>query len=161
MAHHGYISIVGARQGLISAGCSTEESMGNRCQSGHRDEIMVLGFSHTRSLLGNIQRTQHRPILITKHIDKSSPLLAQAMETLEPLNCEIHFYRVSRSGGQELYYSVRLTGVLIVDQRVEMPHSVLQNGQEAQEYLALRYRDIDWRHHISGTSGYGSWGSNE
>ena len=47
MASHGYMSISGKSQGVISAGCSTPESIGNKCQTGHRDEIMVLSFNHT------------------------------------------------------------------------------------------------------------------
>ncbi|MDF0733080.1 Hcp family type VI secretion system effector [Pseudomonas entomophila] len=161
MSYHGYISITGARQGLISAGCSTEESMGNRCQSDHLDEIMVLAFSHNLSNPGNTQRITHRPILITKHIDKATPLLAAALNSRELLKCEINFYRINRTGRHERYFSMRLAGGLIVDQRLEMPHSIYMNGQDAQEYLAIRYSDIDWHHHISGTSGYASWGDYE
>lgn len=41
MASHGYMRIEGKSQGLISAGCSCVESIGNRCQVEHTDEIMV------------------------------------------------------------------------------------------------------------------------
>ncbi|MEG1082608.1 MAG: type VI secretion system tube protein Hcp, partial [Pseudomonas sp.] len=34
MASHGYMTITGKVQGLISAGCSTQESVGNKFQSG-------------------------------------------------------------------------------------------------------------------------------
>ncbi|OYU03611.1 MAG: Hcp1 family type VI secretion system effector, partial [Pseudomonas sp. PGPPP1] len=40
---------------------------------------------------------------------------------------------------------------------VEVPHAVLLTDVEAQEHLALRYREIIWTHHLAGTSGYGSW----
>lgn len=40
MAYHGYMSIKGRSQRLISAGCSTIDSIGNRCQAAHVDEIM-------------------------------------------------------------------------------------------------------------------------
>ena len=43
MANHGYMTITGKAQGLISAGCSTQNSIGNKCQDGHTDEIMMLG----------------------------------------------------------------------------------------------------------------------
>ena len=33
MANHGYMSITGKAQGLISAGCSTQISIGNKCHS--------------------------------------------------------------------------------------------------------------------------------
>jgi type VI secretion system Hcp family effector len=53
---------------------------------------------------------------------------------------------------------VRLGGAVIVQQNVAMPHAVLLNEQEPQEYLALRYRDISWVHHVAGTTGYATWG---
>ena len=46
MASHSYMSITGKRQGMISAGCSGQSSIGNKCQFGHQDEIMVLDYSH-------------------------------------------------------------------------------------------------------------------
>ncbi|PPA01507.1 type VI secretion system tube protein Hcp, partial [Pseudomonas sp. MWU12-2312b] len=46
MASQSYMSITGKRQGLISAGCSSQRSIGNKCQLGHQDEIMVLAYSH-------------------------------------------------------------------------------------------------------------------
>lgn len=65
MAYHGYMSIKGRSRGLISAGCSTIDSIGNRCQSAHVDEIMVLSFSHNLFNMGNVERATHRPVLIT------------------------------------------------------------------------------------------------
>lgn len=42
MANHGYMTINGTAQGLISAGCATRDSIGNKYQAAHTDEIMVL-----------------------------------------------------------------------------------------------------------------------
>lgn len=44
MANHGYMSITGKKQGLISSGCSSQVSIGNKCQIGHFDEIMGVGL---------------------------------------------------------------------------------------------------------------------
>lgn len=40
MAFHGFITITGKTQGLISAGCSTQESVGNKGLNEHVDEII-------------------------------------------------------------------------------------------------------------------------
>ncbi len=40
---------------------------------------------------------------------------------------------------------------------MEVPHSVLLNAQDPQEYLAIRYGFIGWHHLIANTSGYASW----
>ncbi|MDX9663571.1 Hcp family type VI secretion system effector [Pseudomonas sp. P5_152] len=161
MANHGYMTITGKAQGLISAGCSTQDSIGNKCQSGHTDEIMVLSYTHNMVNIGNINKPTHSPIIITKNVDKASPLLAQALSTREEINCTISFYRVSPFGMQEKFYSVSINGGIIADLTLEMPHSILQSDAETQEHVAIRYRDITWTHHAAGTSGYSTWGNNE
>lgn len=158
MANHGYMTITGKNQGLISAGCSSQESIGNKCQVGHKDEIMVLSYSHNMANIGNINKSTHNPIIITKNIDKSSPLLAQALANRELISCAISFYRVSRLGVQEKFYTVEISGGMIADLTVDMPHVVSHNDAEPQEHLAIRYRDIAWIHHLAGTTGYSSWG---
>ncbi|NNA00113.1 Hcp family type VI secretion system effector [Pseudomonas lundensis] len=161
MANHGYMTITGKAQGLISAGCSTQDSIGNKCQSGHTDEIMVLSYTHNMVNIGNINKPTHSPIIITKNVDKASPLLAQALSTREEVNCTISFYRVSSFGMQEKFYSVSINGGVIADLTLEMPHAILQSDAETQEHISIRYRDITWTHHAAGTSGYSTWGNNE
>lgn len=156
MASHGYLSIEGKAQGLISAGCSSIESIGNRCQTDHADEIMVLDFEHNMNNSGNIKNTNHGPIEIIKLIDKSSPLLAQALANKEEIECSISFYRTASTGGQEKYYTIRIKGGKIAALNLKIPHVIDYNDAEPQELLAIQYRDITWEHHIAKTSGYAS-----
>lgn len=72
MANHGYMSITGKRQGLISAGCSGLSSIGNKCQTDHEDEIMILAYSHNM-ITGNDGggsggRGKHLPIIDRKSV---------------------------------------------------------------------------------------------
>lgn len=157
MAYHGYMTITGKKQGLISAGCSTQDSIGNRCQTAHRDEILVLSFAHNLFNEDNSQRATHQPVVITKHLDKATPLLAQALDAREQIECNINFYRTNAAGAHERYFTVSLTGGQISEQTLEIPHSLLFADQDAQERLSIRYRDISWHHHAAGTSGYVSW----
>ncbi|ARB28884.1 Hcp family type VI secretion system effector [Pseudomonas tolaasii] len=157
MAYHGYMSIKGKSQGLISAGCSTQDSIGNKCQEGHTDEIMVMSFNHNMLNTGNVRASTHGPVVITKNIDKSSPLLAVALSNREELSCVINFYRTSQFRQLEKYYTVDIRGCIITSLTIEVPHAVLLTDVEAQEHLAIRYREIIWTHHLAGTSGYGSW----
>ena len=161
MANNGYMTITGKAQGLISAGCSSQHSIGNKCQSGHIDEIMVLSYTHNMVNIGNINKPTHRPILITKNVDKASPLLAQALSSREEIKCTINFYRVSSFGLQEKFYSVSINGGVIADLTLEMPHVILHHDAEPQEHIAIRYRDITWTHHVAGTSGYSTWKNDE
>jgi uncharacterized protein len=63
MANPGYITITGRTQGLISAGCSTQESIGNKFQSDHTDEIMVLSCIHNMTNLEKGISPTHGPII--------------------------------------------------------------------------------------------------
>lgn len=157
MANHGYMSITGQKQGLISAGCSSHESIGNKCQIAHVDEIMVLSFVHQMSNAENSQHALHGPVIIDKNIDKATPLLAQALANREVVNCELTFYRVSKFGSQEKFFTVKLKECLIANQLMVMPHTTSENDAQPQEKIAIRYRDITWTHHLANTSGWASW----
>ncbi len=41
MANRIYLRLEGNKQGLISKGCSSQESIGNKYQRGHEDQIFV------------------------------------------------------------------------------------------------------------------------
>lgn len=161
MANHGYMTITGKTQGLISAGCSGQTSIGNKCQIGHENEIMVLAYSHnmTAGYDGSTSggRGNHMPIVITKNIDKSSPLLASALHDGEEVECTINFYRTSPAGGQDKYYSVNLTGGRIAHVSLQVPHAIHLSDGQPQEIISIRYRDISWTHVQAGTSAYSTW----
>lgn len=161
MSFHSYMSITGKRQGLISAGCSSEPSIGNRYQAAHCDEIMVLSFKQQLMNLDNSRRATHQPVTLTKLIDKSTPLLAQALNEREVVECEFNFYRINAAGQHEKYFSIQLTGGLIVQLQIDMPPSVLVTDQDAREYVSIRYRDISWRHHTASTGAFAAWGDGE
>lgn len=161
MAIYGYMTITGKQQGLISAGCSTQDSIGNKCQAGHTDEIMVLSLSHRLMNSGNVMHATHYPVLITKNVDKASPLLGQALANREEIECVIDLYRTSAQGGVQKYYTLKLKGGQLADLMFDVPHAVLQNETEATEQIAMRYQSITWTHHLAGTSGYSLWGEHE
>lgn len=159
MANPSYMTITGKAQKLISAGCSTLESVGNKFQSNHTDEIMVLACIHNISNPENKTSATHGPVIITKYLDKSTPLLAQALERREEIDCTIDLYRTSPSGGQEKYFSIVIKGGMIADQTFDIPHAILQSGVEPQEHLYIRYREISWTHHAAKTHGFALWGN--
>jgi type VI secretion system Hcp family effector len=150
---------------LISAGCSGQSSIGNKCQFGHQNEIMVLAYSHDMlagidgSMVGG--RSKHMPVMITKGIDKSSPLLASALHEREEVECIINFYRTASAGGREQYYSIHLTGARIAHISLQVPHAIRMNDAEPQEQVSIRYRAIAWAHVPGGTSAYSTWGGED
>lgn len=85
MATPAYMSITGKQSGLITAGAFTAESVGNTYQEGHEDEILIQAFEHEIIIPRDPQsgqptgRSIHKPLVVTKVVDKASPLLLQAL----------------------------------------------------------------------------------
>lgn len=157
MANPAYMTITGRVQGLISAGCSSKESIGNRYQSAHVDEIMVLSCSYNMANLEKNNKPIHSPIILGKFVDKASPLLSQAQADQEKVECTISFYRTSALGAQEKFYTISIKGGLITDVTFDMPDVLLQSDAELREQVAIRYREIKWTNHLTSTSGYAVW----
>ena len=150
-----YLSIDSFNKGCLTSGCNTAESMGNGFQSEHEDQITVLAFNHG---VAWENKSVHSPIQITKKIDKSSPILAQACSDGDELSCTLTFYRHAPKGGiQEPFYEISLTGALIKSVRVDMPHVANASGSEMEEIISISYRDIQWKHLSATTNAYSSW----
>ncbi|NHB93424.1 Hcp family type VI secretion system effector [Photorhabdus cinerea] len=149
-----YLKLTGRKQGLISSGCSTSDSIGNRYQIGHEDEIQVLSFVHS---LTREQNSDHHPVDFMKIIDKSSPLLGIAISNNEILNAYFDFYRINSFGVMEKFYTVELRDASIVDICANYPHSIDSSNAIPFETISLAYKSITWKHHIAGTSGYSIW----
>lgn len=154
MANVIYATLKGKQQGLISAGCSSMESIGNKGQTGHLDQILVNSLLHS---ITREQNVSHHPVVFTKPIDKSSPLLGVAISNNESLEALFEFYRTNTFGAQERYFTLLLTDASISDISASHPHSITHNGAQPQETISLKYKSISWGHIIAGTSGYSIW----
>ncbi|MCC8374212.1 MULTISPECIES: Hcp family type VI secretion system effector [Photorhabdus] len=154
MSYMIYLTLNGKKQGLISAGCSTLDSIGNRYQKGHEDQIQVLSLNHT---ITRNQNVSHHPIQFIKPVDKSSPLLAMAIDSNESLNGAFIFYRTSQTGQSELFYEVKITEATIVDISCTYPNSINSNELMPYEKIFLKYKSITWNHVTAGTSAYSIW----
>ncbi|WP_224556110.1 Hcp family type VI secretion system effector [Pectobacterium versatile] len=154
MANIIYATVNGKKQGLISAGCSTFSSIGNKYQNGHEDQIMVLAFEHGITRDHNVS---HGPISFVKPIDKSSPLFGMTISDNEYLDIDFFFYRTASGGGLELFYSVKLIDANIIRVNVVYPHAINHSDNQPEEIITFRYKSISWSHVIAGTSGYSIW----
>lgn len=101
-----YLTITGEQQGCISSRCGTSASIGNRWQIGHEDEIFA--FSLSNSITNTGKGSQLHGLSFCKLIDKSSPLLINAINNNEQLFMEFDFYRINRFGRWEKYYNIQL-----------------------------------------------------
>jgi len=165
MATPAYMSITGVKQGLITKGAYTEESVGNTYQSEHEDEVIIQGFSHEVTIPCDPQSGQvvgqrvHKPLIITKAFDKSSPLLFQALTTNECLSkVEIKWFRATKSGSEH-YYTTTLEDAAIVNIKGYMHNCQdLSNSHYVQmEDVQFSYRKITWTHVVANTSGSDDW----
>ncbi|BBP64305.1 MULTISPECIES: Hcp family type VI secretion system effector [Pseudomonas] len=166
MATPAYMVIKGRKQGLITAGAFSAESVGNIYQEGREDQIMVQGFQHHITRPRDSQSGQttsqrvHHPLIITKVFDKATPLLQQALtsgETLEKV--EIQWMRTSAEGTQEHYFTTTMLDAVIVEIKDYMFNC--QDPANAHfthlEDVHFSYRKITWNHEVCGTMGSDDW----
>ncbi|MGM3159342.1 Hcp family type VI secretion system effector [Dickeya undicola] len=158
MSHVIYLTLEGNQQGLISSGCSTFDSIGNRYQKGHEDQIQVLGLNHTITREENVA---HHPIQLIKPIDKSSPLLGVSVTSNESLTANFFFYRTNQAGQLEVFYELKLTDARVVEVSATYPHSLNDSDSLPYEVIMLRYNTIAWTHKTAGTSGYSIWNDSQ
>lgn len=162
-----YLSITGVKQGLITAGTFTQDSVGSSYQEGHEDQILVQAFSHQVIIPRDPQSGQptgqrvHKPLMISKVFDKSSPLLFSALTSGEEVTCRLEWFRTSSAGAQEHYFTIELEGATLVDIQSRMPSCQDPNNAHFThlEDVHFTYRKIVWTHEVSGTSGSDDWRS--
>ena len=157
-----YLTIIGEKQKLITGGCSSLESIGNNYQLGREDQILVESFDQH---FGRPQGAQsghrvHGPFIITKMLDKSTPLLFEAWRTGETLSlCTLDWYRVSPGGFQEHYFTMVYKDALITDIHISMPR--WRDPAVAHitplETVTFTYRTIASTHETCGTMGSDYW----
>ncbi len=161
-----YLSIEGESQGNITEGANSMDSMGNRYQEEHENEITVQAFNHQIIIPRDPQSGQpsgqrvHEALVITKIFDKTSPKLYAALTSGERLpTVSLKWYRTSMTGQQEHYFTHELEDAMIVDMKSYMPNA--QDPAMAHfthmEDIAFTYRKIVWTHEVSGVSGADDW----
>lgn len=121
MATPAYMFVTGEKQGLITVGAFTADSVGNTYQEGHEDQVMVQAFTHDVIIPRDPQSGQptgqrvHKPVVITKVYDKASPC-CKPLSDLRRAH-ERNRYPVvphSAQGTQEHYHTTKLEDAIIV-----------------------------------------------
>ena len=140
--------------------------IGNRYQAGHEDEIMAQEVTHVVTVPTDPQSGQpsgqrvHKPFVFTCSLNKSVPLLYNALTKGEKLNnVEVKWYRTSTSGGQEHFFSTIFEDAVITDISLLMTNAQdPSNSDKTEQFrVSLNYRKILWEHVASGTSGSDDW----
>lgn len=139
-----YLMLEGDIQGQISAGCGSQASVGNRYQLGHEDDIFVFSLTQEAGSAGG--RLHPRGLQFCKLLDKSSPLLSNAINNNERLKLTFNIYRINRYGHMEPYYFIELRGATI-----QSIHQQYRMNVMDYEYISVDYDYILSRHLIAGT----------
>jgi len=162
MSFVSYMTLIGKTQNLISEGASSLESIGNNYQQGREDQIQVRSFNQGFFLPAGAQSEGrvHRPLIITKTLDSSTPLLLNAIRTGETLSlCKLDVYRISPKGFQEHFFTIKLTDAVIVDLDVVNPNveDPACSHITQVEKVCFSYRTVTWTHEIRKTEGSDYW----
>jgi type VI secretion system secreted protein Hcp len=145
MALNAYMYLKGQKQGNIN---------GSVTQKGHENSIAVHAASHSVVVPRDPQsglptgKRMHKPFVVTKEIDKSSPLLYLALATNENLpTCQFQYSAATPVAGiEKQIYTIMLTNANIasIDHRM---YNNLEPGMAnlpVQEEIAFTYQKIQW-----------------
>lgn len=157
MSFEAYLKATGEKQGDIKGSVEREA---------YKDTIAVIAIQHEIASPTDIHgghstgKAMHGLYRITKEVDASSPLLAQALSTNENLTkVEVKFYRTAKDGSEENYYTVTMKNARIAKIHTIMPNTkdTATQNQPFMEDVEFSYQDISWRHEIAKKEATHSW----
>ena len=159
MALNAYLKLKGQTQGDIK---------GSVTQKGREDKIMVIAVNHEiispRDAASGLPtgKRQHKPLVITKELDKSSPLLYNVLVNNESLTeFELQFWQPSPTGAEKQHYTIKLTNANIASINFVMAnnkHPELMRFAEYEE-VAFTYQKIEWTWMDGGITAQDDWES--
>lgn len=157
MALNAYLKLKGQKSGDIK---------GSVTQKGREDSVMVIAVSHDiispRDAASGLPtgKRMHKPFIITKELDKSTPLLYQVLcnnENVTELN--VDFFRPDKQGVETKAFTIKLTNANIssIDFRMaNNKHPDLMKFAEYEE-VAFTYQKIEWTWHAGNIMAGDDW----
>jgi type VI secretion system secreted protein Hcp len=153
----GSLIITGETQGLIEGSCNITD---------REDTILVQAFDHTVEIPTDNRgvasgRRTHRPMTITKEIDRSSPMLYFALCNNEMLSEVIlNWYRLDGTGEHELYYTIHMENAFITRVHPWMPNALDRKNENMKhmEDVSIAYEKIIWTWVDGGVQFEDAWG---
>lgn len=146
-ALNAYLKLKGQKQGEIK---------GSVTQKGRESSIMVIAVSHEivspRDAASGLPtgKRQHKPFVITKELDRSSPILHQVLVNNENLSSfELTIFQPK---AKDPAYTVRLTNANIASIKT----LVGEDGKVLEE-VAFTYQKIEWQWIDGGITAMDDW----
>jgi len=150
-----HMIVEGSVQGKIEGDCK---------MAGREGTVEVVELDHSVHIPTNEQdgspvgKRIHKPLTITKIVDKASPLLAMALCTGERCTVTLKWYRQA-GAAEEHYFTTTLEDAVLVDQRTFIPNVFDRDTKEYQhmEKASFNYRKIIWTHETEGKQSEDDW----
>lgn len=150
MALNAYLRLKGQNQGNIKGGVTLK---------GRENTIEVIACNHEvvlpRDAASGLAtgKRRHLPLVITKELDRSTPLLMQALISGEVLTSfELQFYSsqnigsIGRTGAEKNHYTIRLTNATLSGIKMAMPNNKNPELVKYKEFeeVSFVYEKIEW-----------------
>jgi type VI secretion system secreted protein Hcp len=158
MALNAYMRDVEAEtQGKVEGSCD---------QAGREGCIEIYGWSDEvnspRDAASGLPtgKRQHKPIVITKPLDKSSPLLMNVLVNNENIKgLKLECWRPSSTGDEQKFFTIELINANIAGIRQEqLNNKYPENMQhEVREHVSLTYQKIIWTWEDGGITAEDDW----
>jgi type VI secretion system secreted protein Hcp len=157
MASNAYLKLKGQKQGQIK---------GSATERGREDSIVVIAVTHEVSSPRDAASGQasgkrmHKPFIITKELDRSSPQLYAALVNNENLlEWTLQFFRPDRTGAEKQNYTVKLTNASIASIQFVMPNTKDSELAKLTEYeqVGFTYEKIEWTWVDGGVTAVDTW----
>ena len=159
MALNAYLKLKGQQQGDIK---------GSVTQKGRENSIMVIAVEHEiispRDAASGLPtgKRHHKPLTITKEVDKSSPLLYNVLVNNENItNWELQFWQPSASGKEHQHYTIKLTNAQVAGIKLEMLNNKYPENMQhkEREHISFTYQKIEWTWMDGGITAEDDWES--
>ena len=146
MALNAYLKLKGQKQG---------ELKGSVTQKGREGKIMIIAVSHEitspRDAASGLPtgKRMHKPFVVTKELDKSTPLLFNALVNNENVpEWELQFWQPSQTGAEKQHYTVKLVNANIASINFRMANNKHPDLMKFAEYeeVAFTYQKIGRAH---------------
>jgi type VI secretion system secreted protein Hcp len=159
MALNAYLKLKGQKQGEIK---------GSVTQKGRENKIMVIAVNHDivspRDSASGLPtgKRMHKPFVITKELDKSTPLLYNVLVNNENIQeWELQFWQPSATGAEKQHFTIKLTNANVANISFRMANNKHQDLMKFAEYeeVAFTYQKIEWTWVDGGITAMDDWES--
>ena len=159
MAANAYLSLQGAKQGQIKGGVTAK---------GREGQIAIYEFHHEiaspRDVASGMAtgKRMHKPMVVSKEIDKSTPLLHTALVTTENFpEVILRFYNSSSTGEETNTFTIKLTNANIASIADDMSLNKVEPGLRLPvlETITFTYQKIEWTWTDGALTASDNWGS--